>query len=62
MSGIATVVILLALALIVVAVLGLVRGRVRWLHIRSRRQAALALAGSFALLIVGGALVSCAAS
>jgi len=56
MAGLAVVVILLALALLVMAVLGLVRGRVGWLRIRSRRQAALALAGSFALLIAGGAL------
>lgn len=40
----------------VVALWGLVRGRVGWARLSSRKVAALALAGSFASIVVGGAL------
>ncbi|MFV0462086.1 MAG: excalibur calcium-binding domain-containing protein [Nostocoides sp.] len=54
-GGLANTLILAGLVLIVVAVVALIRGNLRWAHVSSRAQAAVALVGAILLVSLGGA-------
>ncbi len=57
-SGVSGLLTISGVYVLVVAVVDLVRGRVRWAHLRSREAGGIALTGAMALMFVGAATAS----